>query len=336
MSGKSELTRAELARQRRTQRAAKELEQTSKRALKPVMPITSRTTRMPVAPRPQHMGSVTRRRFNIALGLPEIHLHKPTITLPRFRPGLRLTSFLIAILLGATIYLALTLPYFHVPNITLLGNNRLTREEIEAVLAVTGQSIFIVQPDILATRLRMNYPELASVEVNAYLPNHVYVTVGERLPVILWQQGDGFTWIDSGGVAFRPHGVASELVPVIGLTAPPTGIVPADDPFSPPPYMQKELVDAILVLAPHVPAGSTMVFDPTDGLGWTDSRGWKAFFGTSAHDMPLKVRVYQSLVDTLVGRGKFPEFISVVYPDAPFYRMAEVEVQQDEVADDGQ
>lgn len=335
MSGKREFTRAELARQRRAQRAAKELEQTSKRAVKPVMLVTSRAAQTPVVSRPQRIGGGTRRRFNIALGLPEIHLHKPTITMPRLRPGWRLASFFIAILLSTAIYFALTLPYFHVPNITLLGNNRLTREEIEAVLAVAGQSIFTVQPDGLATRLRMNYPELSSVEVNTYLPNYVYVTVTERQPVILWQQGEGFTWIDSAGVAFRPHGEASGLVPVIGLTVPPAGIVPADDPFSPPPYMQKELVDAILVLAPNVPAGSTMTFDSADGLGWTDSRGWKAFFGTSAHDMPLKVRVYQSLVESLVGRGRIPEFISVVYPDAPFYRMAEIEVQETTV-DNGQ
>ena len=337
MNRKRELTRAELARQRRAQRAAKELEQTSQRALKPITPVTSRAVPTYSVIKPKRVGNS--RRFNIALGLPEIHLHKPTITMPRLRPGWRLASFFIAILLSTAIYLALTLPYFHVPNITLLGNNRLTREEIEAVLGVTGQSIFAVQPDILATRLRMNYPELASVEVNAYLPNHVYVTVTERQPVLLWQQGEGFTWIDPAGVAFRPHGTASALVPVIGLAVPPAGSAPADDPFSPPPYMQKELVDAILVLAPNVPTGATMIFNSTDGLGWTDSRGWMAFFGTSAYDMPLKIRVYQSLVESLVGRGKFPEFISVVYPDAPFYRMAETEVQteiQDVTVDDGQ
>ena len=99
-----------------------------------------------------------------------------------------------------------------------------------------------------------------------------------------------------------------------------------DDPFAPPPYIQKELVDAILALAPTVPADSTMVFDRSFGLGWTDSRGWKSFFGTSAQDMPLKVRVYQSLVDSLVSRGKIPSFISVMYPDAPFYRAVEVAI----------
>ena len=83
-------------------------------------------------------------------------------------------------------------------------------------------------------------------------------------------------------------------------------------------------MDAILVLAPNVPAGATMVFNSADGLGWTDSRGWKVFFGADAKDMNLKVRVYQSLVDSLTARGLYPAFISVAYPDAPYYRMAQV------------
>jgi hypothetical protein len=174
----------------------------------------------------------------------------------------------------------------------------------------------------------MNYPELLSAQVNVYLPNHVYVTITERQPVIAWQQDGGYTWIDATGVAFRPRGLVAGLVPVIGLTVPPVGTPSLDDPFSPPPYMQKELVDAILALAPTVPADSMMVFDRSFGLGWTDSRGWKSFFGTSAPDMPLKVRVYQSLVDSLVSQGKIPAIINVTYPDAPFYRMADVASQE--------
>jgi hypothetical protein len=321
MSNKPQLSRSEIARLRRAQRTVKELEQTSKRALKPVVPVVSRQAKVTGGLKLRRVQS--HRRFNIALGLPEIHLHRPTFHLPSLRTGWRLVSLLTALFLGVAIYLLLTLPYFHIPSVTVLGNNRLTREEITAVAGVIGQSIFTVQPQEAATRLRMNYPELASVEVNAYLPNHIYVTVSERVPVIFWQQGEGYTWIDSQGVAFRPRGVATGLVAVKGATNPPAGIAPVDDPASPPPFMQKELVDAILALAPNVPADSTMVFDPKDGLGWTDSRGWKVFFGASAHDMPLKVRVYQSLVDSLVSRGKSPIFISVVYPDAPFYRMAE-------------
>lgn len=325
------LSRAELVRQRRAQRTAKELQQTTQRALKPIAPVTSRTVPTRAVIKPKRVDAP--RRFNIALGLPEIHLHKPNISMPRLRGNWRVVSFVIAVLLGTAIYFVLTLPYFHVPAATVLGNNRLSREEINSVLGVTGQSIFTIQPQDVAARVRMNYPELASAEVNVYLPNHVYVTVTERQPVILWQQDGGYTWIDPTGVAFRPRGNVDGLVSVIGLTIPPVGTAVLDDPFSPPPFMQKELVDAILVLAPNVPAGVTMIFDPSYGLGWNDPRGWQAFFGTSSKDMVLKVRVYQSLVDSLVSRGKVPEFISVVYPDAPFYRMKEVEVQEVTVED---
>ncbi|MBC7877232.1 MAG: FtsQ-type POTRA domain-containing protein [Anaerolineales bacterium] len=321
------LSRAELVRQRRAQRTLKEMEQTTKRALKPIAPVTSRA--VPTRPiiKPKRVDDTRTRRFNIALGLPEIHFHKPSFTMPRFRANWRFVSFVMALLLGTSIYFALTLPYFHVPSATILGNTRLTREEMDIVLGVTGQSIFTVKPDEVATRLRMNYPELASVKVEVYLPNHVYVTVTERQPVILWQQDAGYTWIDSTGVAFRPRGASNGLVSVIGLTTPPAGVALLDDPYSPLPFMERDLVDAVLVLSPSVPAGSTMIFDPTFGLGWNDPRGWQAFFGTSAKDMALKVRVYQSLVDSLVSRNQVPEFISVVYPDAPFYRMKEATVE---------
>ena len=331
MSDKQELTRSEVARQRRAQRAVKELAQTSKRATKPVV-VAAR-----VAPRAavNRKRFANQRRFNIALGLPEIHLHKPNIATQRLYASWRLASISIAIVLGVVIYLALSLPYFRVPNATVLGNNRLTREEIESVTGVIGQSIFTVQPEDVTARLRMNYPELLSAQVNVYLPNHVYITLSERQPVILWEQDGGYTWIDATGVAFRPRGFVTGLVLVRGFVTPPIGTPALDDSFAPPPYIQKELVDAILALAPAVPADSTMVFDRSFGLGWTDSRGWKSFFGTSAQDMPLKVRVYQSLVDSLVSRGKSPVFISVMYPDAPFYRAVEVE-SKELTADSGQ
>jgi cell division protein FtsQ len=287
-------------------------------------------------PKPTFIQVEKRRRFNIALGMPEVHLRRPTASAPSKNRGWRVASFTTVILIGFAIYFALSLPYFNIPSVTVLGNNRLTREEITAALGVLGQSIFTVQPEEAAMRLRMNYPELLSVHVGVYLPNHVYVTVEERQPVILWQQNDAYTWIDAAGVAFRPHGVVEGLVPVNGLATPPSGTPLADNPLSPPPYMQKELAAAILLLAPIVPVDTTMVYDRIYGLGWDDSRGWKVFFGSTARDMPLKVRVYQSLAQTLTERSLSPIFISVVHPDAPYYRMAAEVEYQPVKADSGQ
>ncbi len=320
MNGKRSLSRAESARLRRAQRAAQELQQTTQRALKPmVKPITKRVTSMP---KPTFQQIQRKRRFQVALGIPDISMRRPSFGMsPQYR-GWRFFSLFIALVLGLMVYLALALPYFNIPSVTVLGNERLTREEISNAAAVMGQSIFTIQPQDVELRLRMNYPELLSVKVEVYLPNHVYVTIEERQPVILWQQDGAYTWIDENGVAFRPTGTVEGLVSVNGLSTPPPGSVDEANPLVPPPYMQKELAQAILLLAPHVPPDATMLYDGTYGLGWVDARGWKAFFGSTAFDMPLKVRVYESLVQSLQARNIYPALISVVYPEAPYYRLS--------------
>jgi hypothetical protein len=53
-------------------------------------------------------------------------------------------------------------------------------------------------------------------------------------------------------------------------------------------------------------------------------------FGTSGDDVEAKALVYQAMVDWLSQRGIRPILISVAYPNAPFYRVEQVEVQVEE------
>jgi hypothetical protein len=163
----------------------------------------------------------------------------------------------------------------------------------------------------------------SGAQVIVALPNLVQIDVTERQPVLLWQQGNGYTWIDQDGIAFKPRGDSAGLIPVAAAGTPPAGEALQADSFTPPAFAAPDLVKTALALASSVPPGSTMTFDPAHGLGWTDSRGWQVYFGSSSRDMPLKLRVYQSLVDSLASRGITPAFISVDHADAPYYRMAQ-------------
>jgi len=320
MSARRELSRAEQARLRRTKQNSQRITQATERAHRPLPPVTKRASLVAGTYVVQkHKKQTTKRRFNIALGMPDVRMPSPT--LPHIQVGWRLLSFVLTLLLGAAIYLIWTLPTFRVTEPQVTGNSRISSAEISAVLGLTGQPIFTLMPGNLATRLRLNYPELASAELKVGFPNQVYVHVSERQPVILWQQGEGFTWIDATGVAFRPRGDVAGLIPVVGLDTPPAGVPALKDLLSPPPYMSVDLVSAIQTLAPNAPAGVPIMYDAHNGLGWTDSRGWRVFFGSKASDMALKIRVYQALVDSLSARGLAPVFISVVRVDAPYYRM---------------
>lgn len=321
MSEMKETTRAELVRLRREQERAKELQRAMKQATKPVPPPAARAkpeaAKKLSAPKPAN----GKRNFQIALHMPRFNLraiHMPKI--PRPRVGWRLVSFFLVALCGAAINLAFTRPELRVTEAQVIGNQILTPAEINSVIGVAGQPIFTLIPSDLETRLRLNYPELASVQVTVTLPNLISVQVIERKPLIRWEQSGGYTWVAEDGVAFRPRGEMIGLISVVAESAPPV-IGSGTDPLSPTPFISMEMVRALKGLAGHVPPGAVILYNEAFGFGWNDPRGWRAYFGTTASDVELKMRVYEQMVNSLTQRGIRPALINVTYPTAPYYRM---------------
>ncbi len=323
MTERRERTRAESVRLRRREQSQKRVSRSSDMATRPLPPITSRGEMSYVSsPRPR--SASTRRQYQAAVSMPGIEIRMPGIQITSDSIRSRLPGILLTLLLGVALYLAATLPIFHAAAPQITGNERITADEINAALGSTGQSIFMLRSADLENRLRLNFPDIESAKVTVSLPNRITVSVVERKPLVLWQQGNGITWIDASGVAFRPRGGAPGLIAVAALAAPAAAVpTTAVDPLSPTPFVSPDLVQAILTLAPDVPQGTVMEYDPKYGLGWTDARGWKVYFGYTAKDMPVKLQVYKSLVDSLAQQGIQPTFISVQYANAPYYRVSQ-------------
>lgn len=345
MSEKKTLSRSEAVRQRRRTQTGpqsrpqkKKSRAKAKSGYRELPPITSRGVVNDFAI--ERRKKAGKRRFNAVFSLP-----RPTaraLSLPRvkIRIGWRLLSFCLVLLFGAGLYLFWTMPQFRVSAAQINGNQRVSADEINRALELNGHPIFLLTPAQIREQALRAYPELASVEVTVSLPNIVTVNVTERQPVILWQQAGGYTWVDETGTAFRPHGEAQGLIVVQALGAPPvpslpgpdgTGqaqvSIPEEESLTPVPFIPEETVKAITALAPYVPPGMPILYHPATGLSWTDGRGWQAAFGTSGDDVEVKARVYQAMVDWLSQRGIRPILINVAYPNAPFYRVEQVEVE---------
>jgi cell division septal protein FtsQ len=261
-----------------------------------------------------------RRRYQIVMPVARDEIRSFSIPRPRF--GMRAVSLILVTILGTLLYLVYNLPYFRVVQAQISGNQILSSEELNAVVNVSGQPIFSLKPADLETRLRLNYPELVFVDVTVSLPNLVSVNVVERHPVVRWEQGGSYTWISEDGVAFRPRGEIAELISVAAVSAP-SAAGSVSDPLNPVPFISPEWVRALKGLAGHVPPGMSIIYDANYGFGWNDPRGWKVYFGTSANDVELKMRVYESMVNSLTQRGIRPALINVTYPTAPYYRMSQ-------------
>jgi cell division septal protein FtsQ len=318
MSEKQDLTRAEQVRLRREQESTKRMQRIVKEVTRPAPAVKTRARQNPASKRKPVQNA--RRRYQIVMPVARDEVRSFSIPRPRF--GTRLVSLTLVTILGTLLYLVYNLPYFRVVQAQITGNQILSSEELNAVVNVSGRPIFTLKPEDLETRLRLNYPELVFVDVTVSLPNLVSVKVVERHPVVRWEQAGGYTWISEDGIAFRPRGEIGELISVAAVSAP-SAAAGVSDPLNPVPFISPEWVLALKGLAGHVPPGMSILYDAKYGFGWNDPRGWKVYFGTSANDVELKMRVYESMVNSLTQRGIRPALINVTYPTAPYYRMSQ-------------
>jgi hypothetical protein len=319
MRDKREPSRAELVRLRREKERAKHIQRASKVTARHAPAVTTRA-RQNISKPARKPAQNARRRFNIALHMPRANVRSISIPRPRF--GWRLFSFILVVIFGTVLYLAFNRPELRVTEARLTGNQMLSQAEVNSVLNISGQPIFLLTPSDLETRLRLNYPELVSVRVTVALPNHVSVNVTERQPIIRWEQGVGYTWISEDGIAFRPRGELVGLIPVVALSAPPVE-GSGSDPLTPAPFISAEMVQTLKGLVMHAPPGAPILYEKGVGFGWNDPRGWRVHFGTRASDVELKMRVYETMVNSLTQRGIRPALINVMYPTAPYYRMSQ-------------
>lgn len=259
-----------------------------------------------------------RNSYDVAFSLGRTDVRAPVLTIPRLGP--RWISGALTLLLGFMLYTLWTASTFTVSAAEVSGNERLTAEEIYSGLGVGGQPIFKAIPAQIEAQLRTAFPDLASVKVQVSFPNHVAVQVVERMPVLIWYQDGKTTWIDTNGIAFMPRGDAEGLVPVASNGSP-SGIIqdPKKGLFEQV-FIQPEMVKAIMALSPYLPQGISMTYDPQYGMGWQDPRGWSVYFGSNTQDIQMKLKVYQSMVDTFIRQGIQPTLISVEFLDAPFYK----------------
>jgi cell division protein FtsQ len=240
--------------------------------------------------------------------------------------GNRWISGVIAIICLALLFVMWSVDPFIVHSAKLVGNERLGASDLNAVLGVMGKSVVLASPEQMKHNLMAAFPELKDVKVSVGFPGGVTVRVTERKPLIAWQQDSKVSWIDADGVAFPPRGAADGLIPVLALGDPPA--IQSDPSYTKVNIMSKQLltpqtVQALQSMIAYMPQGTTLIYEPDYGLGWNDSRGWKAYFGKTTGDMAVKVTMYQAIVDNLTQRGITPNMVSVEYPNAPFYRLGQ-------------
>jgi len=200
---------------------------------------------------------------------------------------------------------------FYVHTVAVSGLQTLTREEVFALTDVADYHLFWVDPSTVQANLVAS-PTINEADVRlGWPPQMVRITIQEREPVLIWEQGGTATWIDLQGRAMELRQDRSNLVRIAyqGLasaTLEPDDTIPAD------------VVNGALQLRELLVDIEQLNYSPDKGLGFRDGRGWDAWFGTGT-DMPNKALVYNALVERLLARGIQPTLVSVGDAEHPYY-----------------
>jgi len=287
--------------------------------LLPGKPVARQTSQPMARPQTRTSRGTTRgQRYDIAFSLGRADVRAPSISLPQFGP--RWVSAGITLALVFLLYTLWTASTFTVQAAEVTGAARLGVSEISLATDMVGAPIFMAVPAQIQENLRVAFPDVASVEVKVAFPNRVIVTVEERMPLLSWFQYGGTTWIDADGVAFTPRGEAQGLIQVSSNGVPPLVQNPEGTPIYEMKFIAPEMVQAIVILAPHVPSGLAMIYDPQYGMGWQEASGRFVYFGQNTDNIPMKLAVYDALVASLAQQGIQPTLISVEYLETPIYK----------------
>lgn len=260
-----------------------------------------------------------RRRYDVALSMPGVEMRLPS--LPQVAVGWRLVSFLLVAALGTLLYYLWSAPEYHVFAAQVVGLQRLSSQDVNAVMDVRGQPIFAINTAALENELQQAFPEFSSVEVEVGLPGEVYVTVEERQPILAWKQDGRTTLVDANGVSFpvRDQNMAIPAVVVDAHGSPPVQSMEIEgDPLEQ--FLPVEMVSAILSMSAQTPSGIPLTYDPLRGLGWKDAQGWEVYFGDT-QQMDMKLRVYKAILEKLDDEDTMPALISVEHVHLPYYRL---------------
>jgi cell division septal protein FtsQ len=218
------------------------------------------------------------------------------------------SGLMVAVMLVVLVIFFIT-DAFYVHSISVAGLRYLGKEEVYRWANIANSHLFWVNEASVRAAI-MESPAVADAEVSVgFPPDMIRITVTEREPALIWDQANVPVWLDvSGRVLMIPPEEREDLLRVV--------VENVDEPVTPQTRIEPEVVTGALLLRELLPGTNTLRYHPVYGLGFQDTGGWDAWFG-SGLDMPIKILVYKEIVESQQGNPLLRE-INVVNPDAPF------------------
>ncbi len=274
-------------------------------------------------------------------------LRRPLSTAAGLILNARWISLAIAALCVYALYAIGSDERFYLNYIPVEGASTIEINHIVEESGLGGHHIFAADPQSAADHIG-EINGIITATVTLEWPNQVMIRVSEKPPLATWQEGEQTYWIDEDGHLSPARATTVGLLNIISEvplakvdrddllagtmleedTAEPEDTEASGDEASEEgeeemqsqaAFVPEEVLDGALLLRELRPNIDALYYRPSEGLGYQDGRGWRAYFG-SGRDMHQKLVVYETIVAQLLERGIMPAYISVANQHKPYYR----------------
>lgn len=129
------------------------------------------------------------------------------------------TIILIGILIGTLIYILLS-PLFNIKDVTVTGNNKLSKEEIISLSEIrTEENIFKTSKNDIKNRIKTN-PYVENVKIRRKLPDKVEIIVVERVATYMLPFANSYVYINNQGYMLEITSPKANLPIITGVSTP--------------------------------------------------------------------------------------------------------------------
>jgi len=202
---------------------------------------------------------------------------------------------------------------FYVRGVSLSGNHLVSAAEIDEVTNLRAWSIFYVNTDAVAAKIRERFPCIRAVKVVCRLPAQVLVTVQEREPVAVWEAKNGRFLVDAEGVVLKETLRLDDFVLIRNLKGEEVRLG-GEVPVAP--------IQTAIELHALRPQIRLVDYTPESGIALDGPNGWRVLIGLHG-DLAAKLANLEALVQKLQHEGiTAVEYIDVRVEQGPLYRAA--------------
>ncbi|MGD8245234.1 MAG: FtsQ-type POTRA domain-containing protein [Anaerolineae bacterium] len=206
---------------------------------------------------------------------------------------------------------------FYIYGAEIDGTRRVSRQEVFEVSGLMGLHILWARPVTIEAQILDELPSLESAEVSCSLPSDCSITVLERQPRVLWNDGEELWWIDEEAAIFPARNEADGIEAVSQTAG--RWLVKGPLPRS----NEGELDEHVRVALTELWTSGLTVpeeFDYTaeHGLSFVNERGWRVIIGQGA-GVDERLRILELIAGHLESHGVVPRFVDVRFPAAPYY-----------------